>query len=396
MKILSMAWAIYDSRIPEFCDNCTGGKLVIKNICEYIGRKQESYLFLGRSKLPEMKLDHIHIVGTDYCPDVEDANLDVNEKRLRTMSQAFENAINRIMPDIVNFHGIGILAQKCMEICRDKNIPYVYTDHLFIEENPVFAGYDTNLEWQRSIYSIPELQVIAVSSGMKKKILRSFPQIPSENISVITNGTDFEAELVNSGLSQKYDLENKKVLLCVGTINYRKNQSQIVKTFKLLPTHYRNNIKIVFCGKDRMNGKLLADIVDAGLQNNMFYAGAISSQEMKAYYSIADGLIMPSYAEGLSIAALEAIAYGLPVIMFSDSECAEDLADEKVVCFAKERSDECLARAIAEWYEKNWDRQYIVDYAKYFTMERVADEYIEYYKNILKSNTFPKTNVTKN
>lgn len=387
MKILSMAWAIYDSRIPEFSDNCTGGGVVIKNICEYIGRKQESYLFLGRSKLPEMELDHIHIVGTDCCPDVEDGNLDVNEKRLRTMSQAFEIAVDRIVPDVVNFHGIGILMQRCIKICRDKNIPYVYTDHLFIEENPTFAGYDTNLEWQRSIYSIPGLRVIAVSSGMKKKILRSFPQMHNESIYVIKNGTDFEAVWVDGNLSQKYDIKNKKVLLCVGTINYRKNQSQIVKAFKLLPAPIRDSIKIIFCGRDRINGELQASIIDAGLQNNMVYAGAMSSQEMKAYYSIADGLIMPSYAEGLSIAALEAIAYGMPVIMFSDSECAEDLSDPKVCVLAEERSDECLARAIEEWYRKEWDKQYITDYAKYFSMERVADDYIEYYKNVLASNT---------
>lgn len=383
MKILSMAWAIYDSRIPEFCDNCTGGRLVIKNICEYIGRKQESYLFLGRSKLPEMELDHIHIVGTDYYPDVEGDDLDMNERRLRTMSQAFESTVDKIVPDVVNFHGIGILTQRCIKICRDKNIPYVYTEHLFIEENPAFTGYDTNLEWQRNIYSIPGLRVIAVSSGMKKKILRNFPQIPNESISVIKNGTDFKAVWIDGGLSQKYDIKNKKILLCVGTINYRKNQIQIVKAFKFLPVSFRDNVKIIFCGRDRINGELQKSIVDAKLQNNMIYAGAMSSKEMKAYYSIADGLIMPSYAEGLSIAALETIAYGLPVIMFSDSECAEDLADEKVVCFAKERTDECLAEAIKEWYRKEWDKEYIINYARYFTMERVADEYIEYYRRRL-------------
>lgn len=385
MKILSMAWAIYDNRLSEFCDNCTGGGLAIKNICEYIGRKQESYLFIGRCKLPEMKLGNIYIVGTENCPDIEDDSLDANEKRLQTMTLAFESSIDRIKPDIVNFHGAGILMQRCIKICRGKNIPYVYTDHLFIEENPAFVGYEMNLKLQRSIYSIPDIQVIAVSSGMKEKILRNFPKMPTENIHVIKNGTDFDATWEDGGLYQKYALENKKVLLCVGTINYRKNQSQIVKAFQLLPVSLRDNIKIIFCGKDGMNGQLQESIANFGLQNSLIYAGAMSSKEIKQYYSIADGLIMPSYAEGLSIAALEAIAYGLPVIMFSDSECAKDLADDKVVCFAKERSDSCFAEAIEKWYGKKWDKEYIRDYAKGFTMERVADEYIEYYKCILDS-----------
>lgn len=73
---------------------------------------------------------------------------------------------------------------------------------------------------------------------------------------------------------------------------------------------------------------------------------------MKKYYSVVAGLIMPSYAEGLSLAALEAIAYGLPVIMVKDFECAEDLNDDKVVCFANERSDECLADDYIRYYKK--------------------------------------------
>lgn len=48
MKILSMAWTIYDERLREFSKDCTGGGLVIKNICEYIGRDVASYLFIGK------------------------------------------------------------------------------------------------------------------------------------------------------------------------------------------------------------------------------------------------------------------------------------------------------------------------------------------------------------
>lgn len=383
MKILSMAWTIYDNRLQEFYNNYSGGGLAIKNICEYIGRIHESYLFIGKFKMPELELGNIHIVNTISYPDIKDDDIDDNEKHLRTMTQAFKNTLEELQPDIVNFHGIGELMQRCIRICINKNIPYVYTDHLYISLDTQIEGYDTNIKWEKQIYNIPEIKVITVSTGMKKKVLQDFPHVPPENISVIKNGTDFIAEKIDGDLKEKYLLKDKKVLLCVGTLNHRKNQCQIVKAFQLLSPTMQDSVKVLFCGKDSMKGTLQESIMNAGLQDKLIYVGAVSSEEMKKYYSVADGLIMPSYAEGLSIAALEAIAYGLPVIMFQNSECADDLNDEKVVCFARERSDECLAETIRDWYETQWDREYILEYAKYFSMERVADEYIEYYKDML-------------
>lgn len=383
MRILSMAWTIYDSRLPVFAQNYTGGGLMIKNICEYIGRIHESYLFIGRFKIPGMDLGNIHIVGTDIYPDVNDNNCNGNDKHLKTMTEAFAAVVEKLKPDIVNFHGIGVLMQNCIKICINKNIPYVYTDHLFIGSGSDINGYDNNVKWEKEVYSIPGIKIIAVSTGMKKKIQKNFPNILVENIAVIRNGTDFTAKWIQSNLQKMYCLDGKKVLLCVGSINYRKNQCQIVRAFQLLPFCIQDKIKVIFCGKDGMNGELQECIADAGLQNQLIYVGTVCSEEMKKYYSIADGLIMPSYAEGLSIAALEAVAYGLPIIMFADSECAEDLNDERIVCYAIDRSDACLAGAMKSWYEKVWDREYIIGYSKFFTMERVADEYIDYYKKQL-------------
>lgn len=378
-----MTWTIYDSRLKEFAYNYTGAGMVIKNICEYIGRHAESYLLLGKCRLPQMQLGHIHIVGTDAEPDVEEEGLGRVEKHLRVMTNAFRSALERIKPDIVDFHGIGELTQRCIGVCIETKTPYVYTEHLFIAKDKQFDQYDQTLEWQERLYPIPGLRIIAVSSGMKHKIIRDYPSISSGNIQVITNGTDFVADMVQSDFRSRYGLFGKKVLLCVGTILDRKNQCQLVRTFRLLPSAVQDKLKILFCGYDSMNGELQDRIAAAGLQDKLIYAGAVGNEDMKKFYSVADGLVMPSYAEGLSIAALEAIAYGLPVILFSDSECAEDLDDEKVVCIAGERSDGCLAEAVSDWYGREWDRRYIADYAKRFSLERVAAEYMAYYHCVL-------------
>ena len=136
-------------------------------------------------------------------------------------------------------------------------------------------------------------------------------------------------------------------------------------------------------GNDRLKGALSEAICQSENQKNLIYAGAVSSEEMKEYYSIADGLIMPSFAEGLSIAALEMIAYGKPIIMFSDSECVDDLNDPKISVLAKERTNAGLAKAIEKWYFQEWDTEYIKKFSDYFSMERVTEDYLTYYKNIL-------------
>lgn len=377
-----MAWSIYDDKLKEFCTNCTGGGLVIKNLCEYIGKREESFLFIGKYILPEMMLGNIHIVANDMDKE-EYCDLDQKKAHLERITNAFKYIMQEMKPDVVNMHGIGEFAIRCIHICHENNIPCAFVEHLYIGLNKTFKKYDRDIIWEKELYNISNLEIVAVSTGMKNKILRDYPFIEQSNIHVIKNGTDFCSQIVQSSLRKKYNLEGKKVLLCVGTITERKNQLQIISTFQLLPQEKKDNIAVIFCGVDRMEGKFQDEIISAGLEHQLIYVGAVSSNEMKEYYSIANGLVMPSYAEGLSIAALEAISYGLPLIMFSDSECAEDLNDYKVSILVETRNDQELANAIINWYENDWNQEYIKSYSKKFTMERMADEYIKLNRKLI-------------
>ena len=384
MKILFTAWSVYDPRIEKFSQNSNGTK-VIMDICEYVGRKEEAHLFIGAAKLSSMQLEHVHEVGTEQYEDVINEDLPQEELWLLTMMKAFTATLDNIHPDLVSIQGLGELSKRCMLICKEKGFPYVYTEHLYIGKKEVLLNSDKIKKWRHNIYTIPDLHIIAVSKGMKRKILKDYPNLIGQ-IDAIANGTNFEADMIESDLADKYHLYGKKVLLCVGTIHERKNQRQIVRAFRLLPEEIQKNIKILFCGRDCRAGHLgilLQDIERAGLGEQLIYAGNKSKDEMKKFYSISNGLIMPSLAEGLSLAMLENIAYGQPVILFRDSECAEDISDEGVVQIAEERSDACLANAIVKWYEKEWDKEHIVEFSKYFTMERMADDYIDYFKKLL-------------
>lgn len=387
MKVLSMVWTIYDNTIETFANNYTGLGVLVKNLCEYIGREAESYLFIGKCYLPEQKLGNITIVGTDFRLDQDDTDAVRDAMFVKNMTIKFGMAIENIKPDIVNFHGIGEVMQQCIHICIKEGIPFVYTEHLYIGCQSAVQYYDKDIAWEKKLYQMPVLPIIAVSQEMKRKILRDFPDISETNIQVIANGTNFISEYIESDYKEKYHLKGKKILLCVGTLLQRKNQMMLVEVCKKLPLEIKNSLRIIFCGKDAMNGRFQNKITQEHLEKELLYIGAVGREEMKKLYSIADGLIIPSLAEGFSIAALEAITYGLPLIMFEDLEGADELNDREVVCFAEERSEKALVNAIVMWYRKTWDREYIVRFSKKFTMERMAKNYLDYYKLRIREST---------
>lgn len=383
MKILFYAWNIYDEDLPELEVSPNGGSIAIRNIVEYVGRKCEVYLFLGKKKMPAKQLHHINIVNTEKYPDDEDSTLEKNECWLRTMLSAFENTIIELHPDFVNLHGSGELLKRCIIKCRELNVKYAYTNHLYIGLEKIIEGYEKSVELEKDIFSIPNLMVTTVSTTSKVNILRDYPNLNEENIDVILNGTDFKYKLEDSSLIEQYNLQGKKILLCIGTIIKRKNQIQILHAFSKIKKEEREDIAILFCGKDKLDGVLQREIEKYELQNNLIYVGCIPNKEMQKYYSIADGYILISLAEGLSLTMLEAMVFGLPLIMFDDVEGASDLADDKVTVFVHEKEDENVIQAILEWNRREWDKAYIQEYAKYFNLERVADDYIAYYKKRL-------------
>lgn len=381
MRILSVAWAIYDSQIDIFCGNCTGAGLVIKNLCEYIGKTEESYLYVGQYDIPNVKIGNINLVSNILNDDIY-----MNCSRTEKLCIQFEKVLNKLKPDVVNIHGIGEMAIKCIYICKKNKIPCFFVEHLYIGLNKNFKGYDRDIIWEKEIYNMHDLKIVTVSTGMKKKILNDYGNLNPANLVVIKNGTDFRAVIIKSKLREKYSLVNKKVLLCVGNITHRKNQIQLIDAYKLLPKYIQENISIIFCGIDRMNGEFQRKIKYENLQDKLIYIGAVSSDEIKKFYSIGDGLIMPSLAEGLSIAALEAITYGLPIIMNSESECYDDLCDEKICVFYENKKNEDMALAIKKWFEKDWNDNYIRLYSKNFSIEKMAKEYIELNKNMMLVN----------
>lgn len=387
MKILSTSWYFFQDNKDEWKVSKDGCRIMVSNICEYLGRKVDSYLFFGSKAVPNMDYGHIHVLDNRiYLPAGIRSNDNIKEWQVG-LKERFRECLLEIKPDYVLIHDGGDFSRNCIEVCEKEGQPFSYVNHLFFGKKEK-VGSEAEREWEEYVYSHIEWKTIAVGKGVKKRILETYPEIREKQICAIPNGTTYHGEEVENHLDDQYGLYGKKVLACVGSLQHRKNQMQLIPAFLQLPKMYREKIAILICGRDTkkepIKDQLLNEIARNQLDQNIIYLGECDEEEMKKIYTRADGLIMPSISEGLSLVAMEMISYGKPVIMFADNETAYDIGDPNVVVLAKDHTEHSLSDAIQYWYDRNWVKAEIMHYASYFSMERVTAEYINYCANQIK------------
>ena len=86
MKVLIVAWNMYDDKLKEYNRNCTREIQVIRNLCGFIGRKEELYFFVSRFSMPPMKIDNI--IGTELVAGIG-AFVSTNAQHMEAMIGSF-------------------------------------------------------------------------------------------------------------------------------------------------------------------------------------------------------------------------------------------------------------------------------------------------------------------
>jgi glycosyltransferase involved in cell wall biosynthesis len=100
-------------------------------------------------------------------------------------------------------------------------------------------------------------------------------------------------------------------LVSVGNCNGFKNHGALLRALALLPEGRRPLYLHVGAEEDGLPERALAESL--GLGDRVRFLGSLP--DVRAVLHAADGFVMPSTREGLSISALEALATGLPAIL---------------------------------------------------------------------------------
>lgn len=115
-------------------------------------------------------------------------------------------------------------------------------------------------------------------------------------------------------------------LLCVGRLIERKGQRYLIEAVKrLADAGLDATLELVGTG-DALD-IYRAQVAALGIEDRVHFRGYVSRDEIAALYSAAHVFVLPSYNEGMSVATLEAMASGLPIVVtrsVGTSELVED------------------------------------------------------------------------
>lgn len=138
------------------------------------------------------------------------------------------------------------------------------------------------------------------------KIVRDIA--PKANLTILNNAVHISEK------NASWDDNCFKVLF-MGVLIERKGVSDLIEAAKILKEQNRlGNIRIVIAGTGSDEDFLKKKVSDYCLENFVEFAGWVSGDLKEKYYLDSQMLVLPSYNEGLPVAILEAMSYGMPII----------------------------------------------------------------------------------
>ena len=216
------------------------------------------------------------------------------------------------------------------------DVPHVMTSHSLEPLRPWKAeqlggGYAVSSWVERTAIDSADA-VIAVSDGMRRDVLSSYPTVDPARVHVVHNGidTDLFAPQPDSSVAKALGLDpDRPFALFVGRITRQKGVVHLLRAAAALPA----DAQLVLCASSPDEPQIAAEMADGVASLKATHPGVIwldrqlPRNELIALMSAATVFVCPSVYEPLGIVNLEAMACGTAVVASAVGGIPEVVAD---------------------------------------------------------------------
>lgn len=267
-----------------------------------------------------------------------------------------KKAIDEFKPDVIHIQMLMMIGQAVMRYGQKCGIPIVTTNHAMPENlmdnlkmlaplaRPIsymLKAYGTRFHSKADYVTMPTQAAIDMF-----EVDASKSSIPIEPVS---NGIDlsrFSPGKPPKEVMEKFKLPtDRPIITYVGRLDAEKHVSVLIRAFIRVISVEKAHLLLVGDGTDVANLKEL--IHELGIQRNVTFTGSISDRELVAdLHKVGTVFCMPSPAELQSIAMLEAMASGKPVVAVDAGALKELCQNERNGYLCEQDNDEQIAKGL--------------------------------------------------
>jgi glycosyltransferase involved in cell wall biosynthesis len=338
------------------------------------GRFRKYYRRIGITHLQENNID---IYGLYLFPTAFSLKMSCKLHywlRTRMLDSVFSYMLKKQeKPDIIYAHFLYNIAYA-VYLKEKYNIPLVGMEHWSGVNQ---SKLSSDIIYRGQIAYQGANRIIAVSNSLKEQIYNHFKR----DATVIHN-------MVNEEFFQmpirKYTNRDKLIYISIGSLFYIKGHDILIKALSEVAQYTLDwELRIVGGGSEEKNLQNL--IKQLGLENNIKIIGRRNKQEIISLLYDSDIFILPSRSENFSVAVLEALSAGLPVVATTCGGIRECINEKNGVLVSVEDVSG-LAKSILD-ISKNielYDKQFIADECKRrFSPSVISKEITDVFREVI-------------
>ncbi len=163
-------------------------------------------------------------------------------------------------------------------------------------------------------------RVVCVSRYTADRVRRDYGVDPGR-IAVVHNAALHEGDPVPPVRARHFP---EPVVLFLGRVTYQKGPAFFLEAAALVARRHRT-ARFVVAGEGDLLPSMIERAAELGLARRMHFTGFLGGEERERAFAAADVYVMPSVSEPFGIAALEAMARGVPTVISRQSGAAEVL-----------------------------------------------------------------------
>jgi glycosyltransferase involved in cell wall biosynthesis len=234
-------------------------------------------------------------------------------------------------------------------------------------------GFNTNESFKEKLrYCIESSKLILPNSEAEQANIESELSIKFKSI-VVPNGVDINIQPVSvQEIKRKYSIPDD-FLICVGRIEYRKNQAELLKVAK------RIDIPVVLVGRINWHEK---KYFKQFANYKFIHIEKLTQPELFGLYSTAKAHVMPSWFETPGLVSLEAAFMGTQIVTTDRGSVREYFREHAFYCSPD--STDSIEKAVLESLNYPKDMAIMKKIIKNnYTWEIIAQKTFSAYQTVL-------------